>query len=549
MKKSLLPFLLLALALGAFLSWQGARPTAPLGSVPSMAPPLEEQVEQAALDLPKNSASREAVAEECEPIKEVETPQTAAHAKPIKKRTPAKVVVPEEEWVTCSGRVQLVAGGYPVEAQVHFARMGDSAPRVVACDEQGAFALRSPHGRFSLFATAQGCARSERLEFETVAGENRDAVLIELSLGVLLTGELLPNILNRSGRKVLASRVDRYESISATCDEQGRFQFESLVPGSYRVFLDWRSGGGGGRNWVELYANRAEQRVELVRGQPAHVVLGGIVAGQILVSGIVTSAGEPAANFLVYAFTEEDSQPQDIARTGKDGAYQIKLVAPGDVRFTVGDLPLTQVSFERFIPNAPEHSLDFTLPGGVIRGTLTRADGKPLIGQRLLLSAADAPSGARDMGLVRLELATPEGQFEFKNLRPGRFRLRTGGIVGHQPENDQGVQILQAIEVRSDTDVVQLDIDLRPQVILTGRVLNADGDPVEGAQIRVVDSAGWSMLIWGKVLSASDGSYSFPEVGDGKLRVWCEVDGKAGPEASVDLQAGEARQLDLIAPD
>ena len=118
-------------------------------------------------------------------------------------------------------------------------------------------------------------------------------------------------------------------------------------------------------------------------------------------------------------------------------------------------------------------------------GRILATDGRPIPGTQVLLLAVDAPQSA-----PRSTLSDADGAYQF--LLPGdsagTFRIaarRAGyvqGIYGQRATADLGTDVT----IASATVATDLDIILARPAVLTGRIFDENGDPVEGAAVRAL---------------------------------------------------------------
>ncbi len=115
-----------------------------------------------------------------------------------------------------------------------------------------------------------------------------------------------------------------------------------------------------------------------------------------------------------------------------------------------------------------------------LRGRVETLSGEPL-------RKAEVTAAEHQERLRYATLTDAAGRFDFPNLSPGQYRLhvrRTGYVpaaFGGQDEF-QGVPITLA----PDRDPGEIVFRIAPQSVLTGRVVDEDGDPLEGAQVSLL---------------------------------------------------------------
>jgi len=131
---------------------------------------------------------------------------------------------------------------------------------------------------------------------------------------------------------------------------------------------------------------------------------------------------------------------------------------------------------------AQEVSAQAGQPGTVAGVTLHAGTGAPLRKVSLALVSAD--------GSRRAYAATSdtEGRFAFRSVRPGRYQLigeRVGFVRQHY---NAGRNSLQGaiITLQPGQDLSGLVFRLTPQAVLTGRVTDEDGDPLQGVTVQVL---------------------------------------------------------------
>ncbi|MFT5080625.1 MAG: protocatechuate 3,4-dioxygenase beta subunit [Gammaproteobacteria bacterium] len=160
---------------------------------------------------------------------------------------------------------------------------------------------------------------------------------------------------------------------------------------------------------------------------------GGSISGRIVNS----TTGEPVVGALVETFDNEyvKNPFSDLlgamvprtttsrkARTDKDGAFSITLVTPGTYQIQIKHAAFP-LSAEKGIQvndgqNADQGTIRL-VPGGVIRGIVYGAAGRPLAGAKLsLIGESIYPGSPR---------SDSEGRFVLINVQPGNYRLSAVG--------------------------------------------------------------------------------------------------------------------------
>ena len=125
-----------------------------------------------------------------------------------------------------------------------------------------------------------------------------------------------------------------------------------------------------------------------------------------------------------------------------------------------------------------------------ISGQVTDAvTGEPIRKATLMLRCTQAqpgPSGARPLAIGTTSDAA--GQFSLRDLEPGSCRLnaeRNGFVSSEYGARKPGRRGTMLV-LTPGQSMTQLAVRLWPQGVITGRVVDEDGDPVRGAAVQVV---------------------------------------------------------------
>jgi protocatechuate 3,4-dioxygenase beta subunit len=300
---------------------------------------------------------------------------------------------------------------------------------------------------------------------------------------------------------------------TATSDASGHFALD-LAPGRYVV----RAGAEG------IYGLA-----------PAPLALGPatrvdsydvIVARLALVHGrVVDATGHPAPGAQVSFRTRSPrgsagSADLDAAGltgstpSGADGRFdlhvlpgEVALAAERDGRRARQVLPMVGAGQTL---SGVELVLD---AGGGLVGVVHDPAGQPVAHAQVVAETAGAPGAL----FARTSATTDaSGRFEIRDLPPGPARLeaRASGFAP-SPRTDA--------ESRADAAGPEVVLTLRPALALRGRVVDPDGQPLEGA--RVLARAGGSLLDAPVARSDADGRFAFTELGVGPYDLDASAEG------------------------
>jgi hypothetical protein len=126
-----------------------------------------------------------------------------------------------------------------------------------------------------------------------------------------------------------------------------------------------------------------------------------------------------------------------------------------------------------------------------IEGVVRQADtGEPL--RKVLVTALPAGGRAGGAGTAPITPVTAssdaEGRFRLTNLPPGQYRLlaERSGFVRMEYGARRPLQQGSTINVQGGDALKNLEFKLLRQAVVTGRITDEDGDPVQGAQVSLV---------------------------------------------------------------
>lgn len=248
----------------------------------------------------------------------------------------------------------------------------------------------------------------------------------------------------------------------------GTFSINSLNPGKYKLevlppeakLADWIA------EPVEVMAEKGKTtndvRIKLVKG------------GVLEVAVTDAISGKPVENAGVTVLNEHGNQ-SGYGLSGKDGIIRIRLI-PGDYILWDG---VYKQGYSRKEGEEPfaiadgkiEHWEYTIFPESMITGTVHDEKGTPLEGATLM-----AWPFLRQQKVV----ANTGGKFEVvydkQNLASGEFPTLL--LCRYEKDN-----LAAALEV--DEDVRKLDITLKPGIAIFGKVVDPNGNGIEGAKLRV----------------------------------------------------------------
>ncbi|MEM9380097.1 MAG: carboxypeptidase regulatory-like domain-containing protein [Planctomycetota bacterium] len=449
----------------------------------------------------------------------------------------ARIVLPRHASV--AGKV-VDASGAPV-ADVRVRGSGRSA----ATDAEGRFALTKMQPgeiHFQLSDTGEhGPPLDPRLMLQP--GEEREGVVLALSVGARVLGEVHPSARTGTELTVVMQPYDSYDMRRTVVDAEGRFSFVGVSPGRYRVAFDWTGGG----DWVEGYRTRRSVLVDVAPGDTVNVVLGDPANHPLTVSGLVTEDGAPQPGMLMYVFEEGDAenQPLMVCRTDDEGRYSVVLPRSGPTLFTVGRGQKRQARFRRTLSEEPRQEIDFELPTGRLVGRLVRADGGVVTTRIVTLTHADARAGTIQLGQAQFTTSGAEGRFEFLGLHAGEYRLRSGNYL--RPHSTDGLVVLDGVVIPAEGAAPEVELVVPEAAALEVRAVDGAGNPLSKRRVEVLDEAGWTAVLYDQRRTDYGGVLDFTGLGPGRANaVVLDDAGNELGRAEIDLAPGDRRTVTVV---
>ncbi len=272
---------------------------------------------------------------------------------------------------------------------------------------------------------------------------------------------------------------------AVTTDATGRFEMKNLPPGKFDLTVRARGFAPLTVPALDIPDGRGTTDLGTVQLAP-----GGSIHGVV-----ADSQGEPIADAEVRA--GGGGRDRMAALLGQEGAGSVFTAADGS--FAIEDLapgvPLDLVATHPgYGPGtAPgvavpsEAPVRIVLPSSSrVSGRVTGSDGKPVAGASVVLNEGARGFNGLLLGSrqhVHQGVTDDEGAFSFADVSPGPFGL-SAEAPGHQRAQ------LRGLEVKPGQDLAGVGIVLPPAASVEGRVLSADGRPIEGAEVTVTRASG-----------------------------------------------------------
>jgi 5-hydroxyisourate hydrolase-like protein (transthyretin family) len=424
----------------------------------------------------------------------------------------------------------------------------------VETDAAGAYALPlaagGPHSwRPSLRAAAPGYFPA-RVPVAGGPGASATAVLHR-------SARLRGTVRNRAGEPVPGARIRAHATLfgsdpggfavalqnppgPALAQADGSFVLSGLVPG-LRYSLRAEAAGYAGTEAAAVVEESAREKAGF------EIVLS---AGSSAFGRVVDSAGEPVAGAKLLlrgssgpaalAFLDGPGAFEPLgseSSSGAGGEFRMKNVAPGtyDLEVRASGFSAKQVSAVE-IGATPADLGEIALePGAVLLGRVVSREGKPVAGATV---SARLQGFGDHGGEVAAATATTsaDGAFRLEDLRAGEELDLTVTRRGYAEKLVPGV--------RAPAEQV-LEIVIEEAARISGRVLGADRQPLEGAAVAVEPqaSAASGSAAGGRTDDA--GEFALDSVPPGPLRLRVAAEGWK-PKVLEGLEAGPGESIEKL---
>ena len=408
--------------------------------------------------------------------------------------------------VEVRGLVADISGGAIAGARVtlHSGSWWQSGAASTLTDADGRFTLWGEAGEARVAAEAEGYADGDA---EAVAPAQAVEILLtpESTLaGIVVDADTRAPVADAAVEvgKSGESPFDWMGSEVVHTGADGRFRFDRLEPARYKPTASGRGAYGEAADSVLLGLGQHVDDV-VIEVHPARVVRGTIMIDD-------GRAARPCKGGEV-ALHRDDPEAEERESAGDDGVVELTAVRPG--RYRVEVECTSYVARERYddvvVVDRDVDGLVWTVSGGGrVRGVVRTAEGAPVPDVSVMAEATGASARlARRWIDVRTE---DDGSFELRGLRAGEYALRVWSDEHRAPEPPPKVTVV-------DGEVSHADIVLMASGEVAGAVVDEDGAPVAGADVRVT---GGGMFRGGNsARSGEDGRFVVRGVEPGERRV------------------------------
>ena len=424
-------------------------------------------------------------------------------------------------------------------AAIRIAQQGGEEPDGpgATSDAEGRFELEDlAVGRYDLEVRAGGFAPAKVPGVRVGEGGGRvDLGTVVLAPGASIAGR----VADPDGRAIAGAEVtvhpgrDGLMALSAgfgprgrvETDADGRFAVADLPSGQPVVLTVAKEGYGSevtsslrppadGIAVVLRPAGRLEGRVVDARGRP--------IAG----ARVMAHPDHREVRSAELMMARQDRPAW--ARSDADGRFLIEDVEPGILRVIAHAKSYQQAVLSGLeLTAGAEREIEIVLEAGaVVEGRVTTADGVPVAAASVSVAPRREPGGGNSFVVTSADsggTTDAEGHYRVDGVAVGPASITV--FYGERQ------RLMEAIEVRPGGNVVDLVLERGFEV--AGQVVSADGDPVGGAVLILMETPqpGFPGSFGGRLpsqaVSGADGTFTLTDVAAGSYRVTASREGFA----------------------
>ncbi len=373
-------------------------------------------------------------------------------------------------------------------------------------NQEGHLTTTLPEDRIVRALTAAGAQSQVR------AADDEETVPVTLSDPVVVAG----TVIDAETRSPLPDALvwsPRATTEIARSDSAGRFRL-ATIPGAGLSHIQAAAPGHFPEH-VQVTSSQDFEPVIALR--PAAGATGDVVDA----SGEPVAGAELKARFLPDSPASFRRVDEADTRTGEDGRFRFTDLTPGiplEVKAMAKGYAPATLSVDPLAPRETRSGLRLVVTRGTSLSGRVLGSGEPVAGAKV--AVVPRPSGSSPMAILArgmdmdseelTETTDGAGAFELRNMTPGAYRLAISAS-GHATLIVPGVKV--------EPGGVDLGaLELEPGVEITGRVVDADGRPVAGAEVHATSQESQLIAIRRRIdnedtaaVSGADGRFVVPD--------------------------------------
>ena len=312
---------------------------------------------------------------------------------------------------------------------------------------------------------------------ETIKASNtQDMVTVKLERGVSLEGTLTaPEGVQVGGIRVRLEangrRSGRWIHERATSDLEGRFRFDRVPEGTYKITARVRSGDRYYEGTVSAATGTGHAvELPLEPGDPL----------KLLVVKVVGPDGKPVPAGSIELERRSGGSSGSHSRNFSDGVAEFEMnEVPDTIVVSVSGMIGFGAQVVGPMPPPSSGTLEVRVePAVSIRGVVLDAGGQPAVGVRLSAKVPSAEEGTRHRHTRSVSEATTAvgGAFELSGLSAQAYEIHVQPTRAHLPPGEP-------LRIRGGTEGVRIELGQANEVEIT--VLSSQGAPLAGATVSL----------------------------------------------------------------
>ncbi|MFT7618589.1 MAG: hypothetical protein ACI97A_002236 [Planctomycetota bacterium] len=370
-------------------------------------------------------------------------------------------------------------------------------------DGQGVFTIDGLNNgkTYRLAVVADGYCIGISADFEAVAGEYVDGIIVQLAIGATVRGlvvdenevpikNVVVTLEQPQFRDVWFApgmKAGQSRTLNVATNDNGYWEFDGLWPGPYQLsmhHIDYVPLAPS-KLFVEKYSDRIDQPVSLTRGQT--------IKGMVL-----TDDGLPAAGVTVTASLGRFRMNAVSTKTAADGTYILGQLHDKSYRIKANSDQGIAPTKDDVLPGSSD--VDFQLlPYGSLEGTvIAYQSGIPIERFKITVKPLhDIPKSQKsevplvsrlaqklmeiNESYVQTTMVSPDGKFRIDRLEPGNY------VVEIEADDRVPMSHIPVIVQPSSISAVKTFV-LREGANIHGVIKDSEGAPINPASITVTVS-------------------------------------------------------------
>lgn len=400
-----------------------------------------------------------------------------------------------------------MGGMPPSKSREHYARTDDDGQFEVAGLEMEQIKLRVSHEEYA----------DQVLDANPLPPESTAEVTVRLQRGATVRGM----VRDAEGQPIPGEQIaifqHMFEPRVTVSGPDGAYAFHGVAPGTYSM----KQG---------VYENMAPgiSKSGVNVGESGDVVVDFDLAGANgTVRGVVRLAGKPLPGASVNIMDDRGSGDMVSTTTDENGRFEAQGVKLGTFNVFVSSSDnLSTTKRGTFGKDATEATIEIDMGTAGVRGRIVDQGGQPVSGAWVTIESTKPEDMAWSQAKA-MKNTSGDGVFVAGGLSAGNYRVRV--------QTAEHAQLLTDSYVVKDGILDVGDLKLKAGGVISGRITDDTGAPVEDATVSLLDAQGQPVFLWSTATTGSDGRYALHGVAPAAYTVTLEAKGYSPARKAVTL--------------